>query len=94
MSAEHLLCNRVREAMNKRWDPIGVSAYSQEVDEYDGYVPALCELLRKGAGCNQIFDYLWTVETKSIGLKGNREATKDFANWLTDLVKSIDDDAQ
>jgi hypothetical protein len=89
MSNNHLLYSQVREAINKSWDPIGISAYYQEIDEYDSYVPSLCELLSKGATYEQIFDYLWIVETESIGLKGDKKATEDFAHWLIDLTSKF-----
>jgi len=92
MSADNVdmnsLYDQVRQAINRRWDPIGIASYSEEIDEYDGYIPALCRLLKEHAPRDQIFDYLWTVETESIGLSGNREATEDFADWLSDWDKA------
>ena len=35
------LYHRVRQAVHKEWDPIGVSAFTDEMGEYDGYIPAL-----------------------------------------------------
>jgi hypothetical protein len=75
----------VRTALHTDWDPIGVAEYSNERGEYDSYVPALCELLGKRASEEEVLEYLWTVETESIGLEGNREATERFAKWLCSL---------
>ena len=75
----------VRRAVNTDWDPIGVSDPTAEMGEYDSYVPALCELLLKHASENEIFEYLWKVETESIGLQGNRQATEQFAKWRCGL---------
>jgi len=79
--------DQVREAVHYRWDPIGVAAYSDEMGEYDGYIPALCELLEKVVDRQQIFEYLWIMETESMGLEGDRQATEDFSAWLYQLVK-------
>jgi hypothetical protein len=75
----------VREAVHTRWDPIGIGESAIEIGEYDSYVPALCNLLRNHASEAEVFKYLWTVETETLGLSGNREATERFAEWLRDL---------
>ena len=79
------LHNKVREGVHQKWDPIGVVAYSDEMGEYDSYIPALCKLIEEGASQQQIMEYLWMVETVSIGLEGDREQTEKFANWLYEL---------
>jgi hypothetical protein len=82
------LYETVRTAVHNDWDPIGVSTLTAEMGEYDPYVPGLCELLRKHASESEIFGYLWAVETESIGLEGNRQATERFAEWLCGLMRS------
>ncbi len=77
--------NLVREAAHKKWDPIGVSSYSEQIGEYDSYLPKLCELLKKGASEEQIFDFLWIAETEAMGLSGNKQATREFSKWLVTL---------
>ena len=39
----------------------------------------------------QIFDYLWTIETVSMGMEGDKEKTKKFAIWLSELYKKNED---
>jgi len=78
----------VRRAVHSDWDPIGVADLTDQMGEYDAYIPGLCELLCRHASEKEVFDYLWTVETESIGLQGNREATERFAAWLCNLVPS------
>ncbi|GAB4163496.1 MAG: hypothetical protein Tsb009_40000 [Planctomycetaceae bacterium] len=80
------LYETVRRAVHFDWDPIGVSDLTDQMGEYDSYVPGLCDLLGKNASEKEVFDYLWTVETESIGLQGNREATERFASWLCNLT--------
>jgi len=73
----------VRKAVNAEWDPIGVAHHVD--DEYDSYVPELCELLNRNASAEDVFSFLWTLETEHIGLCGNREATERFAHRLCEL---------
>ena len=84
----NIFYNEVRNAVHRRWDPIGVAVYSNEMGEYDSYIPALCEILNKGAGRQRIFEHLWIMETDSMGMDGDREATEEFASWLYQLVES------
>ncbi|OED50995.1 hypothetical protein ACH42_00330 [Endozoicomonas sp. (ex Bugula neritina AB1)] len=78
----------IQTAINTLWDPIGVSSFSPETDEYSSYIPALYKLLSTGANQKQIFEYLWSIETGSMGLSGNREATEKFSLWLCELRRS------
>lgn len=80
------ICAKVYKAVYERWDPIGISSYTNEKGEYDGYIPKLCDLLGKDPSREKIFKYLWEVETETIGLSGNRKATENFADWLYRLV--------
>lgn len=76
---------QVRVAVHSDWDPIGVSRFTKEMGEYDSYVARICELLQNGATVKEVFRYLWIVETKSMGLQGDQEATKKFAARLCEL---------
>ena len=79
--------NQLRVAVHKEWDPIGVCAYSEEMGEYDGYLPKLYELLKDGSSEEEIFNYLWVIETEVMGLLGDKEVTKKFSNLLINLNK-------
>jgi hypothetical protein len=39
------LARRVRAALLREWDPIGVQHYPEVQDEYNAYVPDICSLL-------------------------------------------------
>jgi hypothetical protein len=80
------LYEQVRQAVYERWDPIGISAFSDEMTEYEGYIPSLCNMLEQQPNIEQIFEYLWVIETQSIGLSGDKNATKEFAIWLYQLA--------
>lgn len=79
------LYDAVRKAVHSDWDPIGVADFSDRMGEYDSYVPGLCELLCNNASENEVFRYLWTIETESIGLMGNQKETEIFAVKLCRL---------
>ena len=81
------LHDKVREGLHYQWDPIGIAAYSNEMGEYDSYVPGLCKLITEGASQTQILEYLWTAETVAMGLEGDREATEKFSKWLFCLAE-------
>lgn len=82
------LYESVRRAVHFEWDPIGVAGLVNEMGEYDSYVLRLCALLKGRASESDVFDYLWSVETDSIGLTGNRDATERFAKRLCELASS------
>lgn len=87
-SQKQVFYNQVREAVHHKWDPIGVTAYSDEMGEYDSYIPALCNLLEKTVNQEQVFEYLWAMETDSMGMEGDRKATTDFSIWIHRLAIS------
>lgn len=76
--------NRVREALHRRWDPIGVSALTDTFGEYDAYVGPVCQLLLAARDTDAIFAALWRLETEGMGLRGDRDGTQAFAHWLVD----------
>jgi hypothetical protein len=78
----------VRRLVHNDWDPIGVADLTDEFGEYDSYISGLCELLRRNASESELFDYLWTVETQSIGLNGDRQATESLVKRLCELRQS------
>lgn len=70
------------------WDPIGVSSMSGAQDEYDAYVPEVAQLISKNASVEEIFLYLWQLETEHIGLVGNESKTRHTATRLIALKKT------
>lgn len=87
------LYRTVREAMMKQWDPIGVASLKGAEDEYDSYVPLLCDLLLLDVSRECLFELLWSLETRYMGLSGNRQRrkkTQGFADWLFRLRREAD----
>lgn len=83
----------IRRALLKEWDPIGVGEISEAQDEYDSYVGAIYKMLIARKKKNEIFDYLWWLETEHMGLTGNRHATDHFAERLAKLPDEIENAA-
>lgn len=46
--------NAVRETLHKRWEPIEVFSYSEEMGEYDGYTPNFYKILREGVADHRV----------------------------------------
>ena len=79
----------IRRILLKEWDPIGVCEIKEAQDEYDSYVGAIYKMLITRKSKNEIFDYLWSLETEHMGLTGNRQATEYFAERLAKLPDEI-----
>lgn len=57
----------IRRVLIDSWDPCGVKDNPQAVDEYDGYLGKIFELLTIGATDVQLADYLRWVESDCKG---------------------------
>lgn len=78
---------QIRELVRTKWDPIGVGQTPGAEDEYDAYVPEIYSLLLNRASSEELFSYLWQLETEHMGLPGNEIATKKFVRTLMTLIK-------
>jgi len=81
----------IRQSLLREWDPIGVGAVSEAQDEYDAYVPSIYKILIMHKTPQQIFDYLWRLETEHMGLTGDRQATEKFAERLMRIPEEVDE---
>lgn len=75
-------CNQIKKELLYIWDPIGIKEYPGAFDEYDRYAIDMINLLLNNSSESQIFDFLWWLETKHMGLLGNEQNTKSFASYL------------
>lgn len=80
----------IREALLQEWDPIGIRGVPEAQDEYDAYVPALYELLLQRSPAQKLFEYLWWLETEHMGLPGDHQQTRQFAERLARLPGEFD----
>ncbi|ACY13410.1 hypothetical protein [Haliangium ochraceum] len=80
------LYEAVRYVLLTEWDPIGVSPYPEASNEYDAYVPEVYQLLVRRSDAQEVFDFLWAIETEHMGLCGERERTHRVAKHLVDSL--------
>lgn len=81
---------QIRTALIERWDPIGVREIPEARGEYDHYVPSIYRMLITRCSKQEIFDYLWWLETEHMGLNGDMQTTKIFVDYLYSLGKEIE----
>lgn len=62
--ASRLWRSRLREVLNRDWDPIG----GCPENEYDGYVGKTAAMLRVGASDKELLEYLKWAEVENMGL--------------------------
>ena len=79
----------IRIVLLKEWDPIGVADIPEAQDEYDAYVPGVYKRLISRASEEEMFTYLWEIETEHMGLCGNSNHTRAIAKRLLDLIAFI-----
>lgn len=80
---------RIRDVLMREWDPIGVAGVPEAADEYDDYVPTIHLLLIRREPAARILDYLWEVETRHMGLCGNKARTRRVAELLHGLIGEV-----
>lgn len=76
------LQSKIKDVLIKEWDPIGVQGMPEAQDEYDAYVAGIYKLLISKKTENEIFEYLWWVETEHMGLIGDQQRTRLIARSL------------
>ena len=79
--------DEIKKILMKEWDPIGIANIPEAQDEYDAYIRQVYHLLIKKASWQQIFDYLWWVETDHMALLGDRQKTEYLARYLCDVFE-------
>ena len=79
------LFNKIDEILWKEWDPIGINDNENIRDEYQTYTPQLFRLKTEGANTTQISEYLYQLETISMGLAGDRQRCEIIARKIAEL---------
>jgi sugar diacid utilization regulator len=82
---------KVNELLLHEWDPIGVIGIKGAEDEYAQYVRDILEIIQNSSSSEELFRYLWELETEYMGLKGNKKKTESFSKLLFHEIKSIND---
>jgi hypothetical protein len=67
------------------WDPIGVNGIPEASDEYDSYLGALAEKLRKGADARGVSEYLSEIQSERMEIPARADQLTDVgervASW-------------
>ena len=79
----------IREILLRDWDPIGVSDVPEAQDEYDSYIPGIYARLIRGVSQQDVFDHLWQIETRNMGLAANHSKTEAVARKLIALSSQL-----
>jgi hypothetical protein len=80
----------IKAILLNEWDPIGISDVPEAQDEYDSYVPGIHKMLISRSTEQEVFEYLWVIETQHMGLLGNRRNTEEISKKLLHLVDEIE----
>lgn len=67
------------------WDPIGVLGHGYEVEEYQGYVPQIVEMIQEGATEEKLFSHLSVLEGTVMGLSKSSSRTREAARRLAKI---------
>jgi hypothetical protein len=59
---------RLREVLNRDWDPIGVAGVEGAEGEYAGYVGRIAAMLRANASDEEMIAYFKWAEVENMGL--------------------------
>ncbi len=77
--------NAIKQILLQEWDPIGVKDIPEAQDEYDSYVWGVYSRLIRQVPQQELFDYLWEMETVDMGLYGNPSHTEAIVEKLIAL---------
>lgn len=80
----------LREQVLQNWDPIGIKDFVEAQDEYDSYILPIAEILNGENPEDNLFRYLWLLETEWMGLSGDKERTKKFSEDLYQFFKDYE----
>lgn len=80
------LQKKINQVLLKEWDPIGIGDDPQAQNEYNSYVFPVLDLLISENSEQNLFKFLWWVETDYMGLPGDESHTKAIVKRLISLI--------
>lgn len=80
----------IREILIREWDPIAIFDVPEAQDEYDSYIPHIYSQLIHHKSKQEIFNYLWEIETDHISLYGNRQRAERVVKLLMQIPDAIE----
>lgn len=88
------LLARVDEVLHYLWDPAGIRDVPAARDEYSSYAGVVFSLLKRGAGIDEICEYLRKIRIVNMGM-GRLDDTgdeKEIVELLIDWKETIFDE--
>jgi hypothetical protein len=80
----------LRRLLMDKWDPIGVKAWPEAADEYDGYRGGVMNLLREGATADRIARHLAGIEQTRMDYTTTAEqllpVAEQIVRWYPDSL--------
>ncbi|MDU6412119.1 MAG: hypothetical protein E6560_14300 [Yersiniaceae bacterium] len=84
MMNNEMLYKAVKSILLNEWDPIGINEFEEAHDEYDAYIPPICNMLAQRKSTAEIYTYLrWAID--AMGLDGDEVAERAVAEKLATL---------
>jgi hypothetical protein len=80
--------SRLREVLNRDWDPIGVAGDGSVEDEYDGYMGKIAAMLRDNASDEELLAYLKWAEVENMGL-GSEEQFNRHRDRILGVIAAL-----
>jgi hypothetical protein len=80
--------SRLKEVLNRDWDPIGVAGDCGVQDEYDSYVGKIATLLRKNASDEEMLAYFKWAEVEHMGL-GSEEQFDRHHDRILSVIAAL-----
>lgn len=74
--------HELRRLVMNTWDPIGVAGIPEALDEYDGYLGKIAQLLRAHVSADDLADHLQQIRTEAMGLPPDRSLDVSVAEAL------------
>lgn len=84
-----MLYRKIQNILLKEWDPIGIQEIPEAQDEYDSYIGSIYNLINSRKSASEIFEYLWNIEIKYMGLCGNKKHTEASAMKFAKLLDAL-----
>lgn len=89
MTNDELLRKKIRAILLREWDPLGVKAFKDAEDTYDGYADELADLLLGDATKEEVHEYLWDLETVTLKAKGDKRTAERVVDLLMKLAHAL-----
>jgi hypothetical protein len=80
---------KIRDVLNREWDPIGVAGDGGVEDEYDGYMGKIAAMIRENASDEEMIAYFKWAEVENMGLRSEEQFACDRDHHRTRILGVI-----